>query len=200
MESREALDLGFWKAAKAFIGPIGDDLPSLIPIVFALAVFFSAFNVALENFDSKNMGFSDDLDALKIARVLRSNGYLVDYSNFEHLCSLVEVRSVKYVAGIAEMNSTPEDSLDPSKPYDYSIEERLNSGSGSVLERLFFKDSEGNVFSCTNLEDPDSQLSGDLVVSKKTIIRAYSVILEKERPSGLGLISAPMQLVVVVWR
>ena len=64
---------------KAFIGPIGDDIPSLIPIVFALTIFFASFNAALSTFDKKNNGFADDFYALKIARVLRSNGYIVDF-------------------------------------------------------------------------------------------------------------------------
>jgi len=190
-----------FNSPKGFIGPIGDDLPSLIPIVFALAVFFSAFNVALENFDSKNIGFSDDLDALKIARVLRSNGYIVNYENFQQLCNLVEVRSVNYAAGIAELNSNPEDSLDPSKPYDYSIEGILDSAGGSdVLAKLFYKDDSGKVFSCTNLKEPDTGLSSDVIVGKKAIIRVYPVIVEKQRAGDLGLISSPMQLVVIVWR
>ncbi|MDO8647880.1 MAG: hypothetical protein Q7R70_05720 [Candidatus Diapherotrites archaeon] len=186
---------------KAFIGPIGDDLPSLIPIVFALTIFFASFNAALSTFDSKNNSFADDLDALKVARIMRSNGYIVNKENFDQLCGLVEVRSLKFVAGLAEFNTTPEDSLDPLKPYNFTFFEP--SGLMKPIDQLFYGNASGN-FYCTNLKDPSTFDSGVLQY-KNAIVRTYPVILEKDRGTDaqggkLGIIAAPMQLVVVAWR
>ena len=185
-----------------FIGPIGDDLPSLIPIVFALTIFFASFNTALNSFENKNLGFADDLETLKVARILRSNGYIVNLENFQQLCSLVQVSSIKYVAGISELNSKPEESLDPSAPYDFSF---LNSSQElKTLEELFYKDDsstdENPFFYCTNLQDIEQEFNKGVFDYKKTIVRVYPIILEKDRGNGLGIVSSPMQLVVVSWR
>ena len=188
---------------KGFIGPIGDDLPSLIPIVFALTIFFASFNSALSNFDSKNSSFSNDLETLKVARILRSNGYIVNLENFRQLCSLVQVNSIKYMAGIAEFNALPEDSLNPEKNYDF-VFEASNGEELKPLDELFYKDpkfSAGNlegVFYCTNLKNLEEFNKG-VFDYKKTILRVYPVILEKDRGNGLGIIAFPMQLVVVSW-
>lgn len=180
-----------------FIGPIGDDLPSLIPIVFALTIFFASFNTALNSFENKNLGFADDLDTLKVARILRSNGYIVNLENFKQLCSLVQVSSIKYVAGISELNSSPEESLDPSKTYDFSFID--DSQDLKPLDQLFYSNADG-VFYCTNLQDIEQEFNKGVFDYKKTIVRVYPIIVEKDRGSGLGIISSPMQLVVVSWR
>jgi len=181
---------------KAFIGPIGDDLPSLIPIVFALTIFFASFNAALANFDSKNSSFADDLDALKVARIMRSNGYIVNKANFDQLCSLVEVRSLKFVAGIAEFNESSQDSLDPLKPYNFTFFDP--SGQVKPIGQLFYSNASGN-FYCTNLKEISSFNAG-ILQYKNAIVRTYPVIFEKDRGGSLGIIAAPMQLVVVAWR
>ena len=49
------------KSRKGFIGPIGDDLPSIIPLVFALIVFFSGFYLTMNVFESKQNDFDSDL-------------------------------------------------------------------------------------------------------------------------------------------
>ena len=180
-----------------FIGPIGDDLPSLIPIVFALTIFFATFGNSFSTFNEKNTGFSDDLDALKIARILRSNGYIINYDNFQQLCNMVQVKSVKFVAGIAELNVNPEESLNPEINYDYSFLD--DSGELRGIEELFYTNSDGT-FVCSNLKDVDSGFTKDVLAFKKTIVRSYSIILEKDRGGTLGIIASPMQLVVVAWR
>jgi len=181
--------------SNGFIGPIGDDLPSLIPIVFALTIFFASFNAALLAFDQKNSSFADDLDALKVARIMRSNGYIVNKQNFDQLCSLVEVRALHFVAGIAELNTTPEDSLDPSKNYNFTF---FNGSELKPLSDLFYTVPEGT-FYCTNLKDI-SEFDAGILQNRNAIVRVYPVILEKERPNDLGIIASPMQLVVVAWR
>lgn len=188
------------KNTKGFIGPIGDDLPSLIPLVFALAIFFAAFNNSISNFEQKNIGFSDDLDTLKIARVLRSNGYIINLENFQQLCSMVQVRNVKFIAGIAELNLKAEDSMNPEKTYDYSF---IDYSTGELREwdKLFRKDSAtGEFFVCSNLKNPENDFTADVLQFKKAIVKVYPIILEKDRGNGLGIIASPMQLVVVSWR
>ena len=63
---------------KGFIGPIGDDLPSIIAIMLALGLFFSAVVYTLDIYNQK----IEDMDALKgsieIGRVVLSNGILTD--------------------------------------------------------------------------------------------------------------------------
>ena len=42
---------------KGFLGPIGDDLPSLIPIIFGLVIFFAVFNTGFQAFQNKSRDF-----------------------------------------------------------------------------------------------------------------------------------------------
>lgn len=166
---------------KGFIGPIGDDLPSLIPIIFALVLFFSAFNYGLSNLNEKSVEFADDLDSLKAARILRSNSYIVDYENFNELCNTVSVKAVKFKAGITELN---QGLLDEHG--------RIQRDSD-----LFFQDSEGNLFVCSNASD--GGLSNDTLFSGRVLVRVYPVAVEVDR-GELGIAVMPKQLMVVAWR
>jgi len=63
---------------KGFIGPIGDDLPSIIAIMLALGLFFSAVVYTLDTYNQKIA----DMDALKgsieIGRVIMDRGILTE--------------------------------------------------------------------------------------------------------------------------
>ncbi len=187
-----------------FLGPIGDDLPSLVPLVFALIIYFAAFNSSLSVFDKKNASFSEELESLKIARVLRSNGYIVDEENFSALCSLLNPSHTRFVAGIAEIGSTPEKAADPNENYDFYLDyseplqaQFLNdSGPGARCFEAGKKpdDASNGFFCCSNTGSFD--LSS--LESKAVSMRVYPIVLEKDRP-GLGLVVSPMQLVVATW-
>ncbi len=70
---------------KGFIGPIGDDVPSLIAIILAMGLFFTGFLHAMDVYNQKIV----DMEALKgsveIARAVLGEGILSydDWSNID---------------------------------------------------------------------------------------------------------------------
>ena len=70
-----------FRKQRGFIGPIGDDLPSLIPILFGLVIFFSVFTFAFDSFDKGNQAFKLELDGLNIARQMRGSSFVSGYCN-----------------------------------------------------------------------------------------------------------------------
>ena len=94
---------------RGFIGPIGDDLPSLIPLLLGLVIFFSTFTFAFNAFDARNADFKDDVAVLRISRTLQSNSYIHSFESFSGLCAQIDVVNIKYAAGITAdiTESTP---------------------------------------------------------------------------------------------
>jgi len=81
---------------RGFIGAIGDDLPSLIPIVFALLIFFSAFSATLSIYNSENARVSIDMGMLSIARNLKGDSLLLNVSQFEKRCDDLRIQKYPY--------------------------------------------------------------------------------------------------------
>lgn len=85
----------FWNI-KGFIGPIGDDLPSLIPILFGLAIFFSAFTFAYQAFDVENSHFKYSIKVMDLAKTVKSDSFIADYADFKNSCDKISVSGVSY--------------------------------------------------------------------------------------------------------
>lgn len=81
---------------KGFIGPIGDDLPSLIPIVVALLLFFTIFSVTLNTYNSKNALIRKQTSIINVAREMRGESLLLDVSQFLDRCQTVTSRNFSY--------------------------------------------------------------------------------------------------------
>jgi hypothetical protein len=71
------------KNRRGFIGPISDDLPSLIAILLALSMFFSALAFALNEYNAKVSAFNKIKGTMEIGRAITSKGLLdaTDSSN-----------------------------------------------------------------------------------------------------------------------
>ncbi len=103
--------------SKGFLGPIGDDLPSLIPILFALIVFFSVFSYSFDNFDRKTVAYKISMTGVSIARQIKGTSYLSGYCNvrqgsstcdslsFKSICDQIqrEVKSTSFLVGLNEL-------------------------------------------------------------------------------------------------
>lgn len=168
---------------KGFIGPIGDDLPSLVPLLLALTIFFLTFTNAWNSFDLKRGAFESDLSALQVARILRSSSYIAGPDNFYELCSTLNVQKLKYFAGLVDAVRNPEERvrLDFRKPqFIVAAEDK------SELKEKPYR--------CTNLEiDPD-ETEPPLPEDKPVLMKVYPVALEENR------IVRPTYLVVIAWR
>ena len=164
-------------AGKGFIGPIGDDLPSLIPLIFSLVIFFATFNQTLVIYRSTASRFELVLDALRISNALRGDKYINDFQEFKQLCNSVNPIGLFFKAGLVDLN-------EDYKPID--IYKFVNENEGIYR-------SGDNLFVCP--AKLDEKITPDSLVMVNMLPVAYQ---DTEVASGLAV--RPMLLVVVVWR
>lgn len=67
---------------KGFIGSIGDDLPSLIPLFFSLMIFFAGLAFAFTTINDRNTVINTYVDSLTIARTALSDGSFASIEEF----------------------------------------------------------------------------------------------------------------------
>jgi len=169
---------------RGFLGPIGDDLPSLIPLLFALMMFFYVFTSAWNAFDTKNSVFNDALAALNVGNAIKGNNYLRGISTFEERCSeAMSNKRVKFIAGLLPLSTGPGQSFSEVKL--------------ETLEADFFSDGEQKFF-CTNI--PEDSGERPSLESKGLIMRSFPVALEFKNSATGTFYVRPMLLVVVTWR
>jgi hypothetical protein len=165
---------------KGFIGPVGDDLPSLTPLIFGLLMFFGAFTTAFTSFDQRNSDFSSDIEVLKISKQLESNGYIYSFENFKDLCNQINSTNIKFMAAIT------------SEAF-----ERLDK---RTIFEVGFYGSE-NKFYCTNVESASKmpEKFNDIIdipslSQKKVVSRVIPIVVEDNK------IAKPMHLMVIAWK
>jgi hypothetical protein len=78
---------------KGFIGPIGDDLPSLIPIVVSLLLFFMIFSATLSTYSSKNLEIRKQTDMLSAARIIKGDSIILSIDQFKDRCDTVKMKN-----------------------------------------------------------------------------------------------------------
>lgn len=86
---------------KGLVGPLGEDFPSLIPIVFAFLIFFGVFGSAYMIFENNNQVFDKKLKALQISRTMKENSYLLADS-FETQCIKAQNIPANFIVGLVE--------------------------------------------------------------------------------------------------
>lgn len=168
-------------SSKGFLGPIGDDLPSLVPLLLALIIFFSTFTMTFNIFSSKSADFAADIDALSVARVLKGSSYISGIEHFSKLCGSLTVYRVNYFAGLTDAVTNP----------------NPNSSAEGVIDifnlDLIDSTESGTPYVCTNLPEGESPTSS-MVADRKILTRIYAVALEQDS------IVRPVHLVVVMWK
>ena len=105
---------------KGFIGPISDDLPSLIIIFTGLLVFFTSMNYAFFLYNQKVHQFYVHKGALHISRTILSRGVLPeDYDVLENIGRPVaEKYGLEFVVRYGDPGGDlPPDCDDPDYPY-----------------------------------------------------------------------------------
>jgi hypothetical protein len=81
---------------KGFIGPIGDDLPSLIPIVTGLVIFFSVFVLTMNTYNEKNDYLEKQIDMTSVARDLTGDSLILNWSQFNDRCTGLKIKRYPY--------------------------------------------------------------------------------------------------------
>ncbi|GEM_PF-948441 len=162
---------GFLRQQKGFLGPIGDDLPSLIPLVFSLIIFFGAFGVAFSTFSQRGRDFDLQIEALRISTELKGNNYFSNFAEFEELCDSIIVKGIKFRGGMVNIG----------KPVNIFDPEFYAQGTGA----------DQRVFKCENTSEKllRAQLS-----QQRPITRDFPVVLNED------FVVNPKTLVITVWR
>ena len=191
----------FPESIKGFIGPIGDDIPSLIPLIFALLLFFSSFSFALNEFDKQNSVFDQATEASKITAELRSAAYIDSLDSFQKVCDSLGARQLKFRAGLIELNPGE---VDLDKVFKGINLENLEFYKDPEAEALNILPEEKRYFSCSNVDDDAVARSGRYtVVSYPVALETSKVWSESDPPAPISLNSKfavrPMLLVIVVW-
>ncbi len=180
---------GFLRKQKGFLGPIGDDLPSLIPLLFALMLFFYVFTFTWNAFDQRGQLFDDALAAMRVGNTLKGNNYIRDFEAFQQRCvEAHSVKRVKFMVGLLPLSTGPGQNFE-------GID--IETIEGEFFEIEGEDGAEGNKFICSNVDlDEDSPgLESDSIV-----IRSFPVALEFKNPTLNTFYVRPMLLVVVTWR
>jgi len=105
------------KTPKGFIGPIGFDLPSIMPIVFAIIVFFSAVSYSYTTVNEKNNVLDSIESSIKIADILKGNSYLFFdatdsgaknkfASNCEKAVNIAQSKNINFAATFVKLDSS----------------------------------------------------------------------------------------------
>ncbi len=180
---------------KGYLGPIGDDIPSLIPLVVGLVIFFTAFTHTLNEFNLKTRDFEADKDVLIIANTLKGDSYISDYAEFDTACKGLRVRGLNYTAGIvlasqwnALAASLGSDALDLSQVPLLYYPQTIPPTTLSVP-----------VFSCNAGIDNSSPEDTKNELEEVLRVREYSVMalpIAVEETKAV----VPATLVVIAWR
>jgi hypothetical protein len=166
---------------KGFIGSIGDDLPSLIPIFLGLVVFFSVFLGVFNDYNQKNKVYTLNQEAVEISMQLKSDPVIVDYDHFMEKCN--SIKSTKnwtaFLVGLP---------LDTDNYQAINIQGITENYQSDVIEH---EDEYGNTehYIC-NYENLD-----ELEDTSKNIINfLYPVVLQKK--NGF---STTARLYILIW-
>ncbi len=183
---------------RGFLGPIGDDLPSLIPLVFALIIFFSVFTQTFNTFDRRNAVFNENLNIVKVSDIFVSNSYvtLSGESDFTKRCQRAQsIREIKWKAGLLPLDVGQLETKQPNSFFQGIDVQKLDEQFFNMAQ---IEQSINFQFSCANTEEKPRY------TSEGTIVRSYPVALEVnllgESIAKKRFYVKPMILVVVTWQ
>jgi len=156
---------------KGYMGPIGDDLPSLIPLMFALVIFFSSFYSTVNIYNDRTVDFENDIAVVQISASLRGTGFIASIHDFNSSCNALNVRQPYFSAGLMDLDK------------DVNL--------FNLDEDYLFVGRD--LFKCSNTKETLTQ-EKVLAPNSKIVSRVYPLILQKNS------VSFPVKLVVVAWK
>jgi hypothetical protein len=178
---------------KGFMGPIGDDLPSLIPIVVALLLFFTIFSLTLNTYNTKNSDIRKQMDMTSVARELKGDSLILGINQFNSRCDSIKLKKFPYnfVAGIYSSESDLKSILADfvSMSQDESISD---SDSTDLLK------SEDQGFFCNYVKIGSNPFTGK---ERSYLLRYYPVAVQYTLSIGNSnqYVILPAVMAMVVW-
>jgi hypothetical protein len=180
---------------RGFLGPIGDDLPSLVPLLLALVIFFSTFTFAWTVYSDRNKNFENDLEVLNISRILKSGGYVTSYEDFEQKCDSISLVGLKFRAGITNALTARRHFMQNNLSLNPDDSDNLLQYKGIDIfeQNLFYENSAGDLFQCSNVSSSQFLSSPSDNFGNPIIVKIYPLVLEDNSTVK------PMHLVVIAW-
>jgi hypothetical protein len=175
---------------KGFIGAIGDDLPSLIPIFLGLVIFFSVFLSVFNDYNAKNNIYNLNQEAIEISMELKSDPVIVDHNHFIDKCNKIKT-SKKWTAFLVDLP------LDTNDFNPISIEQITEDYKEVVLHSKDSSDDEHYYICGFDIGDQDivyDRIEELEDLQRRVIIYLYPLILQRE--TGF---STPARLYVLIW-
>lgn len=77
---------------KGYIGAIGDDLPSLIPIFLGITIFFAVFLNTYNVYKKNTEIYSLKNDAINISGIMKEEPMFTDYNKFMETCNRINTK------------------------------------------------------------------------------------------------------------
>ncbi len=184
------------KGERGYLGPIGDDIPSLIPIVVGLITFFGAFAYTLNEYNHRTQTFAADRDTLIIANALKGDSYLSNYTEFATACQGIRVRGLDYFAGVIDSNKMEQIA---QLATDESVNKLalIADNLYPIADPLYPEGNQPLLCHHGLVEGTDLPSSDDLELildNRQFIILSFPVAVE----SPLAVV--PATLVVITWR
>ncbi len=174
-------------STRGYLGPIGDDIPSLIPIIVGMITFFAAFTFTLNEYNQRSASFSADRDTLIIANSLKGDSYISTATEFSTACSGLRVRGLEYAAMVVESSQWNQIVVDAQQGQN---DHQLSFAADHVF-------SIGNtpLICSAGLDTPvDSSILGEALRNHSYVVLSLPVALEI--PTAV----VPGTLVVLSWR
>ncbi|MEI8364121.1 MAG: hypothetical protein WCF78_01550, partial [archaeon] len=145
------------KNKKGFIGAIGDDLPSLIPIFLGLIIFFAVFLSTYNTYKTSTGLYSLEQEAISISMILKSEPLIPDYNLFMKTCNKVSTNK-KWNAFIIDLdlNTDNQNTLNISRPdiiYTEQIKTFTETPPAINPKKYICDDNQENLEDLLNISD-----------------------------------------------
>jgi hypothetical protein len=187
---------------KGFIGAIGDDLPSLIPIIVALLIFFSVFSVALNTYNSQNYSFEKKMGMLSVARLVKGDSLLLSVDQFIERCDQAKMNKYPYNFMIAIYGADYDlaEAMNDFKDVRIATEEGLDvflSGETDTGTEPFFCG-----YKRAGASEFGIQLSSASAFRTEYTINYYPIAVQTKivLPTGEYTVVVPGIMAMVVWQ
>jgi hypothetical protein len=191
---------GFLRQQKGFVGPIGDDIPSLIPLTIALLIFFSAFAFAFNSYEEKKAEFDQRLLLLSIGKTLKGDNLLDSYQKWSDACNNLEVTRYKFRAVVFLVSTKPNaefHNYEFFSDWQESYNDNPSSGYNASDPYTWIDDDRIYNFNASDqllrCENTDEEITSSKALAQKTLRISFPVAVSKED------VFRPAILTVMVW-
>jgi hypothetical protein len=191
---------------KGFIGAIGDDLPSLIPIIVALLLFFTIFTLTLNTYTTKNVTLRKNMSLMSISRELKGDSLLLDVNQFLMRCDNTRLNTHEYNFRVAVYSNEQLKEIAGEDQQLIDDFTDLSLGEEHFLEGKYGEGDDKRKYYCEYKRPAAKDLSGKRA---KYLTRFYPVAVQMEEEFDVlvdgdiipqkYLLIEPAVLVMVIW-